>query len=110
GGVAWSGDNGSEPTAHSPVPKSQIRNPKSAATAALRGAGISTDRHSNRPKYYRGVARLGIQAAEALDYAHANGILHRDVKPGNLLVDDKGNVWITDFGLARLDTAGNLTH
>src|SRR5262245_1215085 len=82
----------------------------SSSTAAHRAAGISTDRHSNRREYYRGVARLGIQAAEALDYAHANGILHRDVKPGNLLVDDKGNVWITDFGLARLETARNLTH
>ncbi len=45
-------------------------------------------------------ARIGIQVADALHYAHQQGILHRDIKPGNLLVDDKGSVWITDFGLA----------
>jgi len=50
---------------------------------------------------WRTVAQIGLQAAEALDYAHAQGTLHRDVKPGNLLVDAEGNVHVADFGLAR---------
>ena len=39
--------------------------------------------------------------AEALAYAHAQGVLHRDVKPSNLLLDSAGTVWVTDFGLAK---------
>src|SRR5262249_32200129 len=52
--------------------------------------------------FFRAVATVGVQAAEALEYAHQMGVLHRDVKPANLLLDARGNVWVADFGLARL--------
>ncbi len=56
--------------------------------------------------FYRTAARLVAQAAQALDYAHNLGVVHRDVKPANLLVDGHGDVWVTDFGLAQFHAAG----
>jgi WD40 repeat protein len=56
------------------------------------------------------VARVDLQAADALAYAHRQGIVHRDIKPSNLLLDQQGTVWITDFGLAKAEGADELTH
>jgi serine/threonine protein kinase len=61
-------------------------------------------------QYFRGVAQAALQVAEALAYAHKQGILHRDIKPSNLLLDTRGTVWITDFGLAKGDDSDDLTH
>jgi eukaryotic-like serine/threonine-protein kinase len=55
------------------------------------------------------VARIGVQVADALAYAHSQGVLHRDIKPSNLLVDDRGAAWVTDFGVAKLVEEANLT-
>jgi serine/threonine-protein kinase len=59
--------------------------------------------------YARTIARVGLQVAEALAHAHGQGILHRDIKPSNLLLDVEGNIWVTDFGLAKSGDAEALT-
>jgi serine/threonine protein kinase len=72
-------------------------------------ASLASLRTGKRGNYYRTVARLGLQAAEALDYAHRLGVVHRDIKPANLLLDERGNLWITDFGLAQFYADTGLT-
>ncbi len=88
-----------------PDPSGAAPPPAPAASAA------GTSRLSAQPDatYFRSVARLAAEAAEALAYAHAQGVLHRDVKPSNLLLDAHGTLWITDFGLAKADDADDLT-
>jgi hypothetical protein len=66
-----------------------------------------TDQWRNRARF---CARIGVQAASALHYAHGQGTLHRDIKPANLLLEANEHLWITDFGLAKALEAEGLTH
>jgi eukaryotic-like serine/threonine-protein kinase len=83
-----------------------------AVTAGGKSAGwnpVSSAAELKQSEFFRTVARLGIEAAEALDYAHQCGVVHRDIKPSNLMLDEQGKLWISDFGLARFDANGSLT-
>jgi eukaryotic-like serine/threonine-protein kinase len=51
-------------------------------------------------RYFREVSRIVAQAADAIAHAHMHGVVHRDVKPSNFILDREGRVWVTDFGLA----------
>jgi serine/threonine protein kinase/WD40 repeat protein len=98
----------SPPAGASPQQTSDITDSTRLANRTELSAVDSTD-----GQYYRSVARIGRQVAEALAHAHARGIIHRDIKPSNLLLDLAGIVWITDFGLAKtgdnsLTTTGDI--
>jgi serine/threonine protein kinase len=84
--------NGSTTTLHVPI-ASTFGEPRSTRNA----------------DFFRTAARLGKEASEALQHAHENGIIHRDVKPSNLLIDGHGKLWVTDFGLARIQCDHGVT-
>src|SRR5262249_23479569 len=72
-------------------------------------AALTTQRTRRDKAHYRRIAELIAQAADALEYAHSMGVVHRAVKPANLLLDEAGHLWVTDFGLAKLDAAAGMT-
>jgi serine/threonine protein kinase len=93
----WSGEAGCE-----------LRHPV-ASTSPPRRTARPTVSSTRSRGYIRTVTQFGVQVAEGLDHAHTRGILHRDIKPGNLLLDDQGQLWVTDFGLAQIPGNPGLT-
>jgi len=109
-----------------PLPLSTT--PRAANTKREPQAGVSTSPTTRVTQFFQTVARLGIQAAEALDHAHQMGIVHRDIKPSNLMVAESGEsraesrgrpalsphlsalrLYVTDFGLAMTQQDAALT-
>jgi len=86
----------------------QIEGTHYFAMELVEGRPLDAEQGRDRESVLK-AARIARDAARGLAHAHEKGVIHRDVKPGNLLVDRNGRVVVTDFGLARLTDSASLT-
>ncbi|MEO1856812.1 MAG: serine/threonine-protein kinase [Rubritalea sp.] len=84
-----------------PLAKSSIRSLSDSNDNPAAMTGVNTATRHCRSSYWGEVARIGRDVAHALQHASEQKVMHRDIKPGNILLDHQGKIWITDFGLAQ---------
>ena len=99
------GDKTGRPT---PLPAAAAET-RTAEAGQRTAASLSRDRAAGGRRYFAWAAAVIRQAASALEYAHQLGVVHRDVKPANLLLDGRGQLWVADFGLAQVAGDAGLT-
>ena len=96
---------------HSAVSQSgdTVTSPDDSDDRSSTASSMRLEQRERPDQFFRTVARIGAEAAEALEHAHSLGVLHRDVKPGNLLIDKTGKVYVADFGLATVPQEETIT-
>lgn len=98
GGEGVDGDDGARPV-----------DPPYIVLELSRGPSLEKLVSDGRPLAAEGVAAVGVAVCQALGQAHAAGVIHRDVKPANLLVADDGRLLLSDFGVARIEDDSVVT-
>jgi serine/threonine protein kinase/WD40 repeat protein len=104
--IIWEGEAPAEPLAHSDEAQRELRPPEEYDSPGQIPPWASC---TDRRERYRLCARIAYEIASGLAHAHACGVLHRDVKPSNILLDKNGGARLTDFGLARMYGDATLT-
>jgi serine/threonine protein kinase/tetratricopeptide (TPR) repeat protein len=93
---------------HKPAPVDWVSrtmgfpSPDATASTTSETHSLSSSSLASGTGYFDTVARMVAEVADALDYAHAQGVIHRDIKPSNLLLSPVGRLSLNDFGLARM--------
>ncbi len=93
---------------HKPAPVDWVTrtmglpSPDATASTTSETHSLSSSSLASGTGYFDTVARMMAEVADALDYAHAQGVIHRDIKPSNLLLSPVGRLSMNDFGLARM--------